>query len=68
MTTAHDNGACVMPAATTNIDRQLNKAELAHLDHVLTDEELARVMGGADRDRADHQSFVIMRLFDKASP
>ena len=57
-----------MPATTTNIDHELNKAELAHLDYVLTDEELARVVGGADRDRADHQSFVIMKLSDKASP
>ena len=33
-----------MPATTTNIDHELNKAELAH------------------------QSFVIMKLSDKASP
>ena len=54
--------------ATNNINRRETEAELAHLDHVLTDEELARVVGGADRDRADHQSFVMMKLFDRASP
>jgi bacteriocin-like protein len=53
---------------TNNINRRETEAEMADLAHVLTDEELARVVGGADRDRVDHQSFVIMKLSDKASP
>jgi bacteriocin-like protein len=32
---------------TTNIDRREIEAEPAHLDHVLTDEELAHVVGGS---------------------
>ena len=49
---------------TNNINRRETAAELAHLDHVLTDEELAHVVGG----RVDIKDFSIVKYLDKASP
>jgi hypothetical protein len=48
--------------------RELTEPEPAHLDHVIADEELARVVGGADHTgRADLSSLSIQKLLDKAS-